>query len=757
MKTFSFQSLLIFSLSFFLLPFGRAQWHINAYGTGQTTGHIATLVIVNTGDQPQALAPQIVYIPADGNTQSYVGRIPRSQLVMPGDTTHVPVSGWCTDVHNPPVGRGEIMQPSSWVPVAPLHADPAESEPWARLAGVSPGFVEPEYIPNVREVPFTTDSVQRFELGKLMLRISSIDAPPRDDAEPIFSEPIFFPNSLYPSWPGTSKPVPFRIEPDIDPIAFAPLVVEMVLRVMEAVPKVQSLYHTPFSADPQRERKTMTQQTIWIYMGLLTGESYEKDDFAENVFRQFEEITGQRIALLPEEKKEELQQGVEAFWNAFEATGVEAKVLTRTTADKPDNNQKSGCIQWPVDPLIDDRAGFDLFGEFYRRGQLSFDLNDLRFGYREKIRTARLMLRSLETVLDEEFSSLACSLGETAHTARPQHFPEFPWEDFFLEVDFCDTANAGKNRLADYLSPDADLRAVENWYQALGHSLDNCGLNDPYSGTYMSWFQEAIDQAMQRISEAYERFQEDMETSMELRFNRSRAEARLWQSVIFGVTTIASAGIAAGFGGTAAAALASVFSSTTGFIYEQSLTAMGADPKIAQATGALISLGLGAASSVGSVAAQQLLEKTTISTSSLTALSEGLSALAQQRIKNFSLSLAVMDENAWNEMKEKLAEDYDQSALSQFEMYRNNLTAEVNAAIADLCQVRNSLRQLLPGMEEALQKSSTYLHPSFWRKLWIQAIDTSLGCSCCRYSDGRGGPPDCHVTVPPFGFTPDEE
>ncbi|GEM_PF-6059682 len=734
-----------------------AQWRIQAFGTGSTTGHIATLVIVNTGDQPQVLAPQIVYIPADGHTQSYVGRIPRSPLVLPGDTVRVPVSGWCTDVHRPPVGREEAMQPSSWVPVEPLYAEPSEGEAWARLTGVPEGFVEPEPNPNVREVPLTTDSVQIFDrerLRKLLLRMPPIDEPPRDQVERTYE------SQIYVSWPGSIEPIPRRVEPDEDPETFAPLVAEMVLRVMDAAQKVQSLYRTPFSADPQRELKTLIQQTIWIYMARLTGEPYDKEDFAENVFRQFEQITGRPVSDLPEEEKEELDQGVEAFWNAFEATGLEAKVFTRATPTTGDTSEREGhnadCIRRPVVPIIDNRTGYDLFGDLYRTGRLSFDLNDVRFDYQQKVDAARLMLRSLETVLDARFNALACTSNQTAHRLRPQHFPAFPWDDFFLSIDFCDPANEDKDKLSDYLSPDANLNAVENWYNELGHALDNCGLNDPYGGgTYMSWFQEQIDRALQDIAEAHERFQENMEVAMQLRFNRSRAEARLWQTVVFTVTAAASAGLAAAGGG-AAAALASVIIDGSVFLGTQGWEAMGADPQITQAIGALVSLGMGAASAVGSAAAREILEETVVSASSVGTLGAGLDALAQQRVSHFALSLAVLDEGTWNQMKEKLAEDYEQSALDEFEAYRNALIAEVAEAMTRLCRVRNSLRQLLPAMEEAVRKASEYLSSRFWRKLWLEAMDASFECPCCAYSDGRpiSG---CSVTVPPLGFDPEEE
>ncbi|GIV30671.1 MAG: hypothetical protein KatS3mg029_0022 [Saprospiraceae bacterium] len=70
----------IFLFTFF--SFGQicqAQLKVTAKGTGQTTGHIATLEITNLGNEPVQLEPQVVYIPSSGKYQSYVGRIPGGQ------------------------------------------------------------------------------------------------------------------------------------------------------------------------------------------------------------------------------------------------------------------------------------------------------------------------------------------------------------------------------------------------------------------------------------------------------------------------------------------------------------------------------------------------------------------------------------------------------------------------------------------------------------------------------------------------------
>lgn len=56
---------------------------------------------------------------------------------------------------------------------------------------------------------------------------------------------------------------------------------------------------------------------------------YSKPDFHDNTVRQFENTTNRQYDQLPEEQKERIDQGVDDFWDSFQATGAEAKVLPR--------------------------------------------------------------------------------------------------------------------------------------------------------------------------------------------------------------------------------------------------------------------------------------------------------------------------------------------------------------------------------------------------------------------------------------------
>ena len=97
------------------LPLPEGVEVLSAKGTGRTTGHVISLVVVNTGSQPASLPPTTFYIPSSGQYQSYVGRIVPGPAVPPGATQTIQVTGYCADVHRPPVPDGMDAPPiSAW-------------------------------------------------------------------------------------------------------------------------------------------------------------------------------------------------------------------------------------------------------------------------------------------------------------------------------------------------------------------------------------------------------------------------------------------------------------------------------------------------------------------------------------------------------------------------------------------------------------------------------------------------------------------
>ncbi len=283
-----------------------------AKGTGQTTGHIANITVTNKTNTPFVIAPQTVYIPSDGRYQSYVGRIPEGQTVAPNTTANIPVDGYCTDIHKPAVPENTAMTPiESWTPVgtAPTEGGPISIIPNSPV----PAF-DPSQIPQITEMP-------GFKPAK----------------EPILHTGI--------TWPGTEIPVNGTIDPKGHPREWAPLIVNVVEQIEKGAAVVQHdpTLSTPYASNPAHEKEALIQQTIWIYMGAIMGDPYQKQDFTDNVYRQYNENTGTPVSTLPKEEKENVDAGIDQFWNAFQATGAAAKVLTDTNTQE-DNGSDDGNV-----------------------------------------------------------------------------------------------------------------------------------------------------------------------------------------------------------------------------------------------------------------------------------------------------------------------------------------------------------------------------------------------------------------------------
>lgn len=723
---------------------------LSSKGTGRTTGHIGTVAVKNTGDKPVRVTGQSFFIPSNGKHQSYAGSIGGGEVIGPGETAELPVHGYCTDVHKPPVPSGEPMQsPDTWVPVSlppsvtigdpPMIPEPMNPPP---ASGSEPMPVP--VLPMPPADPFTPDDIPGI--------VGSPGYTPRT-SEDVPDYPVI--------WPSTGTPVDGTVDINRDPGLTGPVVVQIVADIEDAADVIQNdeTIVTPFSGTPERERESIIQQTIWITMGTLTGRPYKKDDFAANVYDQFETNTGVPVASLPEEDKEQVDAGVGDFWNAFVATGVEAKVLREnddTPRTSPGESGTPGvteptdrrCVEFPVDPVIDSRTGYDLFADLYRRGILSSDfLNEMRNDrIGQRVRAVQAMHHSLQTLLSEQFNVFECD-DEVAHSHPAQPFPQFPREEFFLQVDMCDPANADKDHLADFIAENADPEALEAWMEDFETAVENLGLWNPNERSIIAGFQSQINDALQDIADAYEEFQSDMHTSMALRYNETRAWNNLWSAVATIAAAAVSAGIGAGLGG-AAAALVSACTSTTGFVFEHGMSSMGMDPQVAALVSSVITLTIGGASAAGQGFVQFAGEEiiTTVP-SSVTA--EGINTMAQQNVQGYAMSMFMLNDEVWDSMIEELSDDYRQDAIDQFNAYRDEFRAEVERQVQELCEIYRSLQQLLPALEEAYDEALQWTTPQHWRDLWHEAMDASLDCVCCEYSDGTVGT-GCVLTIPAF-------
>lgn len=245
---------------------------ISPRGTGRTTGHIATLNIRNTTDQPHRLDLGPLYIPATGKYQPYI--LPETPgIAIPANgAVSVPLEGYCADIHKEPVPHGfPMILMDEWIQPAPLPQSwtPQKAHGW----------------------DVSTNS------------------------------PLFI--------PGTNRDLGHIIDIHAHPDEAAPVLMQAIRHIISATDDQLELglITTPFTGNPEKEREAIIQQTFWIYSSALNGEPYTQDQFADQTHQQFETNTGRPVESLNEQQQTDLDTGIETFWNSFQATGVEAKVL----------------------------------------------------------------------------------------------------------------------------------------------------------------------------------------------------------------------------------------------------------------------------------------------------------------------------------------------------------------------------------------------------------------------------------------------
>ncbi len=280
--------------------------NIRVTSTGNTSGHIADISITNPTKEPMKVLignGNGFVIPSRGDYQPYAV-LPVSPIdVPPGATVTRPLLGMCAEVRKPPVPAGNHMPDTrTWVQPSgggsgkiPLDGTTIPLSTTPSLADVTPILQSPPLAPafarrNCPEVPLASHSVLI---------------------------------------PGTDTPIKAPISLSDNLGLATPILVEALSRIVQAADDLISsgAISTPFKSNPPKEREAVIQQTFWIFSAALQGNPYTYQDFHGNTVRQFENNTGRKYDQLPQAQKDQLNKGVDDFWDAFQATGTEAKVL----------------------------------------------------------------------------------------------------------------------------------------------------------------------------------------------------------------------------------------------------------------------------------------------------------------------------------------------------------------------------------------------------------------------------------------------
>ncbi|HAQ38787.1 MAG TPA: hypothetical protein DCX89_04945 [Saprospirales bacterium] len=260
-----------------------------ATGTGRTTGHIADLKLTNVTDEKYQTSLGPFYIPSSGKYQPYIVPGQIDITVPPHGTYNIPINGYCTDIHKPPVGSGEDLPPvTSWIipDVITNQWEPDENDGWVpKIITVQPSEEKDENLDNILTLI-----------------------------------------------PGTDQPLTHTIDQYKFPGATAPVLLKSIVLISTAFDSLKNSNNilTPFSGNPDKERESVIQQTFWIFASGVSGDEYSKNQFEAKMTEQFENKTGRSITKLPKEDKEKFDQGVDDFWNSFNLVGTEAKVISAT-------------------------------------------------------------------------------------------------------------------------------------------------------------------------------------------------------------------------------------------------------------------------------------------------------------------------------------------------------------------------------------------------------------------------------------------
>ncbi len=317
MKTFR-TSVIIFSIVIFFSISLEAQ-EIKIVGTGQTTGHIATITVTNNSNTPYlfklgpAIIPTKEFKTESGlkksQPQMHTGNINRE--IAPGETAEIPVTGFCLDVRKPALPAGEFFPPfDNWITAIPTSPEPVNP---GSFSDILPGDTLPS--------------------GYIFQNINNTG----------LNNPVPIPEPLYPkklTYPGTDKPFNYKIDISEHPEDAALVLFPMVNNIISTYDSLNNLdlISTPFSGNAEMQHDAVIQQTIWMATSILQGEPYSKEDFTKNMSTQFEESSGVKIEEAPDEQKKQFNQGIDQFWSTFELVGEKAKVINveNVTGNEPD-------------------------------------------------------------------------------------------------------------------------------------------------------------------------------------------------------------------------------------------------------------------------------------------------------------------------------------------------------------------------------------------------------------------------------------
>lgn len=283
-------------------------------GTDQTTGHIATLLVENKTQEVFTFKTLGFFIPSEGSFQSYVVPYPLEFTVASGESSEIPIFGYCADVNTPPAPMGHPLADfSDWI----FH-----SEKWfADLQLDLNAFyhhhgVNIHYASLFNSNPTVFNELYFFSLKKeLNVEDKALDGNlitnhlPSNDSDHLKELALVIPSK--------------------EPLSFGLLTLDAAFSLSSTVAELQAQNQlkTPYSNSSEREKEALMQHSIWIYTAALEGKVYSREDFELNLKEEIQRQTGMSFEQFPKEVQTGLKEGVEQLWEIFKILGDKSKTF----------------------------------------------------------------------------------------------------------------------------------------------------------------------------------------------------------------------------------------------------------------------------------------------------------------------------------------------------------------------------------------------------------------------------------------------
>ena len=233
--------------------------------TGEASGDVVKLTLINKSKETIYFDSPPIYIPSDGKYQAYL--IPKLNSIQlpPGKKTEVILKGYCLDLKRPAVPRKNKM---------PLI------EEW-------------RFINDIEE-----NNIQKYIVDPKYLTISRVIANlPENISDK--SKTALIPRE--------------RLEEGLS------MILDAFIKLEETTQSLQnaSQLSTVFSNTPYKEKETLVQHALWLYVSALTGNSYEYQYFEEKLIAEAEKALSKSFEKQNKQSKDEILEGGKSLWESF--------------------------------------------------------------------------------------------------------------------------------------------------------------------------------------------------------------------------------------------------------------------------------------------------------------------------------------------------------------------------------------------------------------------------------------------------------